>query len=137
MELKTFSEKYRLKANGNGCGEVTIKGRWGQIYEYGSGKLGVMFMPPPTKEKPWGIECLRKWNGLRCKATAAGMELVQNGDSEGCLTFDPADKAQALLAIKIAGCRPKKQLSAVQVAKMIATLAEFRSNPKVEGQYNA
>ena len=105
------------------CGESIIPGRQGQIYEYGDGELGVMFMS--------GL-CTKMWNKFRTAALAMDMTLRQNGDSEGCLSFDPANDAQAGLAIKIAGVRPKRQVSPGQIARQVATLAKFRSQAKQE-----
>jgi hypothetical protein len=52
------------------------------------------------------------------RAIALGMNLRQNGDSEGCLAFDPANREHVKLAIKIAGVRPKRQVTPEQVGKM-------------------
>jgi hypothetical protein len=59
-----------------------------------------------------------------------GMTVRQNGDSEGALSFDGSNPAHAKLAIKIAGVRPKRQLSAERLATLKARgalLANFRS----------
>jgi hypothetical protein len=42
------------------------------------------------------------------------MTLLQNGDDEGALSFDPPNRKQAALAIKVTGAGPKRQLSAAQ-----------------------
>jgi hypothetical protein len=68
----------------------SIPRRQGQIYEYDAAELGVMFMPPPTKDDRWGKWCPKKWGNFRRAALAIGMTLRQNGDSEGCVSFDPA-----------------------------------------------
>jgi hypothetical protein len=45
------------------------------------------------------------------------MTLLQNGDDEGALSFDPTNRKQAALAIKVTGARPKRQLSAAHKGK--------------------
>ena len=60
------------------------------------------------------------------------MTLRQNGDSEGSLSFDPSNREQAKLAIKIAGARPKRVLSPEHKAKLLTSsplLLNFASPP--------
>jgi hypothetical protein len=54
------------------------------------------------------------------------MTIRQNGDSEGCLSFDPKNNEQAKLAIKIAKVRPKRQRTPDQVAKFVAATQNAR-----------
>jgi hypothetical protein len=42
----------------------------------------------------------------------------QNGDSEGVLSFDPNDREQAKLAIKMAGARAKRNTSTAQMRNL-------------------
>lgn len=135
--LNTFAEDQKLKTRRDECGELIIPGKQGQLYEYSSEKLGVMFMPPKTKDEPWGKWTPRTWNNFKRSALSVGMSVLQNGDSEGCLAFDPNDRAQVKLAIKIAGARVKKQLSPEQIARQVAVLQKFRLQPKVEGPFPA
>jgi hypothetical protein len=64
------------------------------------------------------------------------MRLLQNGDSEGCLRFDPESQQQAQLALKIAGVRQRKRLSPERVAELKGYLVRARNSrltPSVEG----
>jgi hypothetical protein len=61
------------------------------------------------------------------------MTVRQNGDSEGCLSFDPDNKEHIRLAMKLAKVRPKRTISPERAAAMVATLAKFRSKAKQEG----
>jgi len=123
MDIQAFAERYRLKT---GPGK-TVEGRTGQIYEYGENRLGVMFAPPSQADK-CGKWCPRTWNKFREAGRALGMIVQQNGDSEGCLLFDPCNREQAKLAIKIAAARPKRQVS----ARQLANLAKFGFRPALE-----
>src|SRR5262249_24114568 len=105
--LTSFAHRHRLKTSRDECGETIIPGRRGQIYEYSDETLGVMFMPAKTKAEPWGKWCPRTWCNFRRAAEAAGMAVLQNGDSEGCLGFDPGNREQVRLALTIAGVRRK------------------------------
>src|SRR5215469_6215891 len=75
MTINEFAEKRRLKMRGDECGESIIPGRQGQIYEYGDGELGAMFMPTPTKDDRWGKWCPRTWGNFKRAALAIGMTL--------------------------------------------------------------
>jgi hypothetical protein len=71
--------------------------------------------------------CPKTWGNLKRAAAATGMTLRQNGDTEGCLSFDPRNKEQAKLAIKIAKVRPKRQRTPEQVARFVAAIQNARS----------
>jgi hypothetical protein len=69
----------------------------------------------------------RQWHSLARQALAAGMVMRQNGDAEGCLSFDPSNARQARLAIRISGAKVKRQLSDAQKAAKAAILADART----------
>ena len=126
--IEAFANENRLKTKMDECGELIILGRQGQLYEYNNAELGVMFMPGSWTPKTWG--------NFKRAGLAIGMILRQNGDSEGCLSFDPKDREQVELAIKAAGVRPKRRVSPEQRALMAERLAlarQNRSEPQEEG----
>lgn len=102
MTTTDFADKYRLKVRRDADGTEIIPGRPGSshIYEYGEDELRVMFLPYKSIHDPARP---RLWHSLCREAIALGMVLRQNGDAEGCLSFDPSDQGQARLAIRIAG----------------------------------
>lgn len=126
MTLANFAEKNRLKVMRDDLGDTIIPGKQGHVYEYSATELGVMFMPPRTQAEPWGRWCPKTWGNFKRAAVAAGMTARQNGDSEGCLSFDPKNNEQAKLAIKIAKVRPKRQPTPEQVAKFVAATQNAR-----------
>src|SRR5260370_40613316 len=91
MILTTFAENNRLKVSKDDCGDAVILGKYGDIYEYGPGKLGVCIMSNSGNAY--------RWNRARAAFIAAGMEITQNGDHEGCATFDPENGEQAKTAM--------------------------------------
>ena len=140
MTLATFAEQNKLKVKSDDCGDAIIPGKYGHIYEHNGTELGVMFMPPRTEAEPWGRWRPKAWGNFKRAAAAAGMTLRQNGDSEGCLSFDPKNKEQARLAIKIAKVRPKRQRTPEQVARFVAAIQNARLkalNPLQEGVLGA
>jgi hypothetical protein len=145
VRLEEFAAKYNLKAkkSPDDWGEEVIFGKRGQIYEWGTNpetavfELGVMFMPPPTKEDRWGRWCPRTWGNFRRRGQSLGMAVLQNGDSEGCLSFDPANKEQAELAIKIAKVPRRRRLSPEVKAKLLAVGQEHRFLRRDTGQTGA
>ena len=126
VTLGSFAEKHRLKVKRDDLGDTIIPGKQGHVYEYSATELGVMFMPPRTQAEPWGRWCPKTWGNFKRAAVAAGMTVRQNGDSEGCLSFDPKNNEQAKLAIKIAKVRPKRQRTPDQVARFVAAIQNVR-----------
>ena len=67
-----------------------------------------------------------KWVHARKKLINAGFTLKQNGDAQGVMLFNPEDKAQAKLALKLAGIRTR-QLSPERKAALAAQLMAARA----------
>jgi len=131
-KLKALSEKHRLKTSMDKCGEPIIEGKHGHIYDYSGTNLGVMFIP--EEHRP------RLWTSHKGSAEVVGMRLIQDGDAEGCLVFDPESKEQVTLAFKIAKIRRRKQLSPKRLAELTAQLAKARNsrlNPTVESHFSS
>ena len=140
MTLATFAEQNRLKVKRDDCGDTIIPGKCGQIYEYNHNELAVMFMPPRTEAEAWGRWCPKTWGNFKRAAAAAGMNLLQDGDSEGCLSFAPNNIEQVKLAIKIAKVRSKRQRTPEEIAKFVAAIQHARRralNPLQTGALEA
>jgi len=135
MTIEQFADKYHTRTRKDECGETYIPGtpwpdkNYGhQIYEHGNGfALLLMF---PVGHEAGGKSA--KWVHARKKLINAGFTVKQDGDAEGVVLFDPEDKAQAKLALKLAGIRTR-QLSAERKAALTAQLAAVRMR-KVVGQ---
>ena len=127
--IEGFAKQLRLKTRVDECGEQIVPGIQGQIYEYSldGSKFRVMFMPPKTAAEPWGRWCPKRWGNFRRAGVTAGMTVLQNGDSEGCLGFDPTNKTQVKLAIKIAGVRAQRRVSPETAARLTEVLAVARA----------
>jgi len=119
--LRHFAAAHRLNTSLDECGEIIIRGRRGQIYGYGASRLGVMFFPNTYRPRQWGVH--------RRAATSAGMILVQNGDSEGCLVFVPEAPGHAELALKIAGVKKRRQISEARREELCGYLTKARNLP--------
>jgi hypothetical protein len=114
-EIECFAAQYRLKTRvSDEDGTKIIPGRFGQLYEYGDGRLAVMVMPDPPRQNYWGF--------TRAKLLAAGFVVVQNGDGEGAATFHPANPQRAKIAIRAAGVKGKRVISPEQRDRQIARL---------------
>lgn len=133
MTLENFATKYDVKIRRDECGDETIFGRpWKkqpvprftahrsdcdyhyghQIYDNGDGRFGLMLM----FDRP------AKWTYAEAKLQAAGFTIKQSGASngvppkydrfgEGIALFDPANEAQARLALKLANVRFRRHLN--------------------------
>src|ERR1051326_740564 len=122
--LSEFARRHRLRvANDSGDNTKIIVGAFGQVYEHGSGRLGVMFILP-NKSRP------RAWASAKKRGIAVGMRLIQNGDAEGCLAFDPNNEERAELAIRIAGVNRKRQLTDDHRAALAKRIALARRSSR-------
>ena len=120
-DVKTFAQRHRLKTVVDIDGTTIVPGKTGHIYEVSGSRLGTMFLP--TAYRP------RKFAEVRRAAELAGLVARQVGDSEGCFEFDSNDRAQVKQAIKIAGVRPKRQLSPDHKAKLLGASRSTRFLP--------
>jgi hypothetical protein len=130
LGLGEFATRYRLKTSMDECGETVIWGKHGQVYEWGPGRLGAMYIPDEAcrhrgKPKPAKLSA-RKWGNARRALQKGGFELIQNGDWEGMLLFDAENVDQASLAIRILRIKRRRKLSPEQAAKAAETLRKFR-----------
>ncbi len=103
-----------------------VRGHCGEMYEYGSVYFAVMLLDLTARE--WGY---RKRTGKR-----HGMTVMQNGDREGTMTFDPTDRGQADLAIKFAGVRRKKRITPEYRKRLsdMGRATRFKSRGRGEGR---
>lgn len=115
--VDALAKKYRLKTSRDDCGELTIPGRHGHIYEFSvaRGLLGVIFIPAHSRPQAWTNR--KRW------AASGGLATVQNGECEGCLTFDPENSHQVRVAMRIAGIHAKRRQSESQ---RLAAMRNFR-----------
>jgi hypothetical protein len=121
MNLEQFAELHRLKLRRDPDDGTTVAlGRQGQVFEYSENELGVMYSPGLKNGRGVGSWHPKVWNAFRRQAVSSGLTVRQDGDSEGCLSFDPANTEQAHLALKIARVRPKRVLSPEHKARLIA-----------------
>jgi hypothetical protein len=104
MELTAFAGHHRFKIRQDACGDQIVPGRQGHVFEgYASG-LGVCVQ----------FETPKKWTFAKKAMLAAGLQIRQDGDTEGIAVFNPEDRNQARVAIKFAGVKPKRQISPEQ-----------------------
>jgi hypothetical protein len=139
MTIKDFAAQHKVRIKLDEDGEAIVMAKHGQIYDYGSGRFGVMFL----------FSSAGKWNNRRkaCEAAALaspaeaqrGMEVIQDGDTEGTLLFDPENRDQAKLAIRLVGAYRKRQLSLEQRQALIEAgeSSRFRSETALEGSPTA
>lgn len=124
MSIADFAVQYKLKTrHDQDDGTDIIPGTFDQshIYEWDESELAAMFITPASKPaRPFF------WRKHRDSGVAAGMRLIQDGDAEGCLGFDPTMPAQVNIALKLAGVKRKRKLS----PKQMATLTRFKFSPR-------
>ncbi len=130
--IHTFAQQNRLPISRETDGTSVIRGQAGcQLYEYSDSELGLMILSKAKEPRP------RRWAGIREKCLEAGMTLRQNAEDEGAFSFDPNNRQQARLAIKVTGARPKRQLSPAHRAKLLAVGFQKRQQPTLNGVSSA
>jgi hypothetical protein len=117
MDLEQFAQQNNVKTKRDDCGDTIVAGRFGHITDgYATlERLGVYVNHKTPK----------KWNNARRAAEAIGMVAKQNGDVDGVLLFDPANKPQVKLALKIAGVKNRRIASPAQLAVLAAARAKL------------
>jgi hypothetical protein len=124
--IEQFAERNRLKTRiDRGDDTKVILGKLGHLYEYGPSTMGLCFIPEPDPTKP---ERTKLWNARKQACLDAGMTLQQDGDAEGCMSFDPANHRQSKLAISVVKAKTKRVMSPEQLAHL-ATMRQKASDP--------
>src|SRR5215471_2020375 len=100
MTIKEFAAKHKTRIKQDEVGDFIVVAKHGQIYDHESGQFGVMFL----------MDGAGAWNNRRKACEAAGMKCIQDGDTEGTLLFDPENRDQAKLAVRLVGARIKRQV---------------------------
>ncbi len=100
--IKGFANRYHLHTIKDECGEEIIPGKLGHIFDHGSGKLGIVL------EEMAGSSQGRLLLARRKTALQASFQMVQEGEFESVLLFDPDDSDQARLAISLVKTRKKR-----------------------------
>ena len=122
--LECFAATHHLGLKKDGCGDHIIPGTSGHIFDgYADGRLGVYV----NGESP------KAWTYGRRKLEQAGMTIRQNGDVDGVAVFDPADREQARVAIRITGARVRRMAAPPSPAQLAAraAFADRRRKPLI------
>ena len=126
--LTRFAEERRLKLRRDQGGEKVLFGKHGEIYEHTDGLLGILIMPTNGQ--------VRLWANARRRFEAAGCQIWQDGDTEGIALFDPQERAQARLAIRLAGIKRRRRQTGKGkpfTSERVRELAQIRLNHAGEG----
>ena len=116
VEISEFASKQRLRVRLDSCGEAIIPGRprsaprpedRNHIYEHSQTRLGIYLRLTP---KAWGY--------AKKRLLIKGLELRQDGDSEGTLLFDPENPSEARAAIRETGARERREASPQQIEQL-------------------
>ena len=128
VSVKQFADKYRVKVQRDTCNDAVIFGKQfckdmldeyrSHVFDCEDGKhFGVCLMFSSPK----------KWGHARRKLEAVKFTICQNGDTEGIGLFNPDNKQQAKLALKLAGVKTRRELPPERREALIQTLAAARA----------
>jgi len=115
-----FAEKYREKTKRDECGDTIIPGKTGHIAEGFVAGFGICAMESTRK----------RWGNVRRKLEAAGFLVRQDADTEGVAIFDPANKHQAKLALRLVRVKTRRQMVAPSPAQL-AVRERFARNSRL------
>lgn len=114
MDINEFAGKYGVKVKRDECNDAVVIGKRGNVFDgFNGGRLGVCLL----------FATAHKWNRVRTALQASGFAVRQNGHTEGCATFDPSNKEQARLVLKVVGVRTQRQAIAPSAAQLAARAA--------------
>ena len=116
MKIHDFAERYRLRVKRAEDGNPVIPGKFGHLYHHDDSTLGLLFMPNRR----------RLWSHAKRKLEAADFTIWQDGDHEGSALFDPTNRAQARLALRVVGAKRKRSLTPEQRSAKVAILERAR-----------
>ncbi len=122
MSLKQFSERYRLKLRRDECGGLFVGGKLGLVYEYNPERLAILFRGD-TK---------RQWHAAKKKLAAAGFQMMQDCDTEGTATFDPADAEQCQVAIQVVKAKTRRVMSPAGLAQLQTAREKAARNRQID-----
>jgi hypothetical protein len=105
--ILAFAERERLKIRRDVDGSLVVIGRFGQLFEYSGGVMGLLIMPNPPR--------LRYWGSLLRKLKDLGFLIRQDADGEGTATFDANSQKQSSLAIRACGVKRIQRRSPAQL----------------------
>ncbi len=125
--LLEFAERDRLKVRRDEYKDLFIPGKFGQVYEYESGRLAILFL---GRSK-------RQWHAARKRLVAAGFQTMQDADTEGSALFDPDNTEQCRVAIRVLRVKPRRIPSATQLEHLLVArekAARSRNRKKVSAR---
>ena len=114
MTIEEFATQHNLKPRQDGCNNPIIPGKVGHICDGYSGGLLGLYVVADTP---------RAWTYAKRRLVAAGLRVKQDGDTDGVLTFDPENRAQARLALKVAGIKTRRKTAPPSSAQLAARTA--------------
>ena len=125
MNIKEFSDKYRLKIKKDSCDDPIIMGKFikqtgrdlpeyhHHIYEV-DGAFFIYFNFPTVG----------RWNSVRRKMQELGLHCVRNCTCDGVFLFDPVAHEPAVkIILKLVGVRVKRELTPEQKNEIRARFA--------------
>jgi hypothetical protein len=112
--IEQFATKHGLRLSREVDGTNIVRGKVGHIYEYNDELLGVLVMPTDRSQN-------KLWGYARSALVRAGLQLTQDGDTEGSAVFDPNDEKQVRAVIKVAVIRKRRKASSAQLANLSRT----------------
>lgn len=125
--IQSFAEQHRLRVRLDGIGERSIPGRDGSLHDHGGGRLAVYVRG--SSPEPLTAGGRKRWAYRPRACIEVGMQLTQDGDDEGVLVFDPSDREQVRVALRMARI-PRRRRTAPPTAAQQAAREAFAARSR-------
>lgn len=140
MTIRDFATQNNLRLRRDSAGDLIVPGRRtandmpkqreyaNHVYDgFADDRLGVCLLFTTKKKR----------TTTRRMLELAGCLLKQNGDTEGCLTFDPTNAEQVQAVIKVAGLKARRTASPERLALLASARLRRVAHPPIEDEGSA
>lgn len=128
MDIKEFAEKYKLALRRDEEGDYIIPSKLGKshIYKYSDKLFAFVVLPKSGSPTMWN----------KIKKLCKDLKILQSGDAEGTIAFDPKSTEQRKLAFTAISVKRRRKISDEHKAKLLTAAAAQRftkdKNPRLK-----
>ena len=127
IPIRDLAAQNRVRCYRDCCGDDNIPGKYGEIFRYGIGRLGVQIGGPRANNTKTAVP---ERSNVRINSLHQryGWEISQQGDGEIIFIVPESQVKDALKAIK--AFRFRQPASPELLAKRVRALAAYRAEPR-------
>ncbi len=126
-DIRELATAHRLRCRRDPCGDYSISGKWGEMFRYDEGKLGVQIGGPRADGTMTAVP-----EGSNKRINQAKLlwgEPSQEGDGEAIFAIP---EERLLEAARMIGAYRKRQISPQEAARLAEMAIRFRRTPSLK-----